>query len=107
MSSRITILACGQVERDGVILNEVQVQILDRVTNKEYNVDCYLISNQQLGDYYNIEVYSVEKGKLVDTCRMDSTGGIFMDDDFSCDEIDDELGFEITQLFTTYFIVPF
>ena len=38
---------------------------------------------------------------------MDSTGGIFMGEDFSYDEIDDDLGFRIVELITSYFIIPF
>ena len=108
MSRRLKILSCGAVERiKGDMLNEVQVQVVDRVTGKEYNIECYLISNEVNGDYYRIEVYSIPNNELVDVCTLDSSGGVFMDDDFSCDVIDDELGVEITTLFVDYFIVPF
>lgn len=108
MSNRIIILTCGAVERiEDNILDEVQIQVLDRITHKYYNVDCYLIGEPENGDTYEINIYSVEKGKWIDSCRMDSSGGVFMDEGFSCDEIDDELGFEIIKLFTQYFIVPF
>lgn len=102
---RLKIIACGAVERKGTILDEVTVQVLDTVTNKNYNINCYLISGND--DYYKIEVYDLSGGRLIDDCRLDSSGGVFMDDDFVCDVIDDELGFEITQLFMDYFIVPF
>lgn len=108
MSDRLKIIACGAVERvEDNILDEMQLQVFDSITKKYYNIDCNLVGEPEDGDTYEINIYSVGKGKLVDTCRIDSSGGVFMDDDFSYDEIDDELGFEITQLFTTYFIVPF
>lgn len=108
MSDRLKIMACGAVERiKDNILDEVQIQVLDTIKNKCYNVDCNLIGEPENGDTYEINIYSVEKGQLVDTCRMDSTGDIFMDEDFSYAEIDDELGLRIVELITKYFIVPF
>ena len=108
MSSRLKIMACGAVERiKDNILDEMQVQVFDSITKKYYNVDCNLVGEPEDGDTYEINVYSVEKGQLIDTCRMDSSGGIFMDEDFSYAEIDDELGSEIIELITDYFIVPF
>ena len=108
MSDRLKIMACGAVERiEDNILDEMQVQVFDTITKKSYNVDCNLIGEPENGDTYEINIYSVEKGQLVDTCRMDSTGGIFMGEDFSYDEIDDDLGFRIVELITSYFIIPF
>ena len=108
MCDRLKIMACGAVERiKDNILDEMQVQVFDTITKKSYNVDCNLVGEPENGDSYEISVYSVEKGQLVDTCRMDSTGGIFMGEDFSYDEIDDDLGFRIVELITSYFIIPF
>ena len=108
MSNRLKIMACGAVERiEDNILDEMQVQVFDSITKKCYNVDCNLVGEPEDGDTYEINIYSVEKGQLVDTCRMDSTGGIFRDEDFSYAEIDDDLGSRIVELITEYFIVPF
>ena len=108
MSSRLKIIACGAVERiEDNILDEMQVQVFDSITKKYYNVDCNLVGEPEDGDTYEINIYSVEKGQLIDTCRMDSSGGIFMDEDFSYAEIDDDLGSEIIELMIEYFIVPF
>jgi hypothetical protein len=108
MSNRLKIMACGAVERiEDNILDEMQVQVFDSITKKYYNVDCNLVGEPEDGDTYEINVYSVEKGQLIDTCRMDSSGGIFMDEDFSYAEIDDDLGSEIIELMIEYFIVPF
>lgn len=108
MSDRLKIMACGAVERiEDNILDEMQVQVFDSITRKHYNIDCNLVGEPEDGDTYEINIYSVEKGQLVDTCRMDSTGGIFMDEDFSYAEIDDDLGSRIVELITSYFIVPF
>lgn len=108
MSSRLKVMACGAVERiEDNILDEMQVQVFDNITKKYYNIDCNLVGEPEDGDTYEINVYSVEKGQLIDTCRMDSSGGIFMDDDFSYNEIDEDLGSEIIELLTDYFITPF
>lgn len=108
MSDRLKIMACGAVERiEDNILDEMQVQVFDTITKKYYNIDCNLVGEPENGDTYEISVYSVEKGQLVYTCRMDSTGGISMGEDFSYDEIDDDLGSRIVELITTYFIIPF
>lgn len=108
MSNRLKIIACGAVERiEDNILSEVQIQVLDNITKKYYNVDCNLVGEPEDGDTYEINIYSVEKGQLIDTCRMDSTGGIFMDEDFIYAEIDDDLGSIIVELITEYFIVQF
>lgn len=108
MSSRLKVMACGAVERiEDNILDEMQVQVFDSITKKYYNIDCNLVGEPEDGDTYEINIYSVEKGQLIDTCRMDSSGGIFMDEDFSYAEIDDDLGSEIIELITGYFIIPF
>ena len=108
MSSRLKIMACGAVERiEDNILDEMQVQVFDTITKKYYNVDCNLVGEPENGDSYEISVYSVEKGQLVDTCRMDSTGGIFMGESFSCDNFDEQFGDEILELVIKYLIVEF
>ena len=105
MSSRLKIMACGAVERiEDNILDEMQVQVFDTITKKYYNVDCNLVGEPENGDSYEISVYSVEKGQLVDTCRMDSTGGIFMGESFSCDNFDEQFGDEILELVIKYLI---
>ena len=108
MSDRLKIVSCGAVERiEDNILSEVQIQVLDTIKKEYYNVDCNLIGEPENGDTYEINIYSVKKRQLVDACRMDSTGGIFMGEDFSYVEIDDDLALRIVELITTYFIVPF
>lgn len=108
MSSRLKIMACGAVERiEDNILDEMQVQVFDTITKKYYNVDCNLVGEPENGDSYEISVYSVEKGQLVDTCRMDSSGGIFMGESFSCDNFDEQFGDEILELVIKYLIVEF
>ena len=105
MSDRLKIMACGAVERiKDNILDEMQVQVFDSITKKCYNVDCNLIGEPENGDTYEINIYSVEKGQLVDTCRMDSTGGIFMGESFSCDNFDEQFGDEILELVIKYLI---
>ena len=108
MSGRLKIMACGAVERiEDNILDEMQVQVFDTITKKFYNVDCNLVGEPENGDSYEISVYSVEKGQLVDTCRMDSSGGIFMGESFSCDNFDEQFGDEILELVIKYLIVEF
>ena len=108
MSGRLKIMACGAVERiKDNILDEMQVQVLDTITKKSYNVDCNLVGEPENGDSYEISVYSVEKGQLVDTCRMDSSGGVFMGESFSCDNFDEQFGDEILELVIKYLIVEF
>ena len=108
MSSRLKIMACGAVERiKDNILNEMQVQVFDTITKKSYNVDCNLVGEPENGDSYEISVYSVEKGQLVDTCRMDSSGGVFMGESFSYDNFDEQFGDEILELVIKYLIVEF
>ena len=108
MSDRLKIMACGAVERiKDSILNEMQVQVFDTITKKYYNVDCNLVGEPENGDIYEISVYSVEKGQLVDTCIMDSSGGIITGDSFSCDNFDEQFGDEILELVIKYLIVEF
>ena len=108
MSSRLKILACGQVERIGNILDETQVQILDIVTQKCYNVFCHLVGEPDDGDTYEIKVCRVDyRDDILDICRMDSSGGVLKGDEFSYKYIDDELGSEIIDFMLNHFIVPF
>ena len=106
MSDRLKIMACGYVSRDEKnILKEAQLNLLDTITNKTYNVLCESVYIDQ--DTYRIRVCGTSTDNIIDECIMDSTGGIFMGEDFSYDEIDDDLGFRIVELITTYFIIPF
>ena len=108
MSGRLKIMACGAVERiKDNILDEMQVQVFDTITKKSYNVDCNLVGEPENRDSYEISVYSVEKGQLVDTCIMDSSGGIFRGESFSCDNFDEQFGDEILELVIKYLIVEF
>lgn len=106
MSDRLKIMACGYVSRDDKnILKETQLNLLDTITNKTYNVFCESVYIDQ--DTYRIRVCGTSTDDVIDECIMDSSGGIFMDEDFSYDKIDDDLGFRIVELITSYFIVPF
>lgn len=106
MSDRLKIMACGYVSRDDKnILKEAQLNLLDTITNKTYNVLCESVYIDQ--DVYRIRVCGTSTDDIIDECIMDSTGGIFMGEDFSYDEIDDDLGFRIVELITSYFIIPF
>ena len=106
MSDRLKIMACGYVSRDDKnILKEAQLNLLDTITNKTYNVLCESVYIDQ--DTYRIRVCGTSTDNIIDECIMDSTGGIFMGEDFSYDEIDDDLGFRIVELITSYFIIPF
>lgn len=106
MSDRLKIMACGYVSRDEKnILKEAQLNLLDTITNKTYNVLCESVYIDQ--DTYRIRVCGTSTDNIIDECIMDSTGGIFMGEDFSYDEIDDDLGSRIVELITTYFIIPF
>lgn len=106
MSDRLKIMACGYVSRDEKnILKEAQLNVLDTITNKTYNVLCESVYIDQ--DTYRIRVCGTSTDNIIDECIMDSTGGIFMGEDFSYDEIDDDLGFRIVELITSYFIIPF
>lgn len=106
MSRRLKVMACGYVSRDdNNILRETQLNLLDTVTNKTYNVFCESVYIDQ--DTYRIKVCGASTDDVIDECIMDSSGGIFMDDDFSYAEIDDDLGSEIIELITEYFIIPF
>lgn len=106
MSDRLKIMACGYVSRDDKnILKEVQLNVLDTITNKTYNVLCESVYIDQ--DTYRIRVCRTGTDNIIDECIMDSTGGIFMGEGFSYDEIDDDLGFRIVELINSYFIIPF
>lgn len=106
MSDRLKIMACGYVSRDEKnILKEAQLNLLDTITNKTYNVLCESVYIDQ--DTYRIRVCGTSTDNIIDECIMDSTGGIFMGEDFSYDEIDDDLGSRIVELITSYFIIPF
>ena len=106
MSDRLKIMACGYVSRDDKnILKEAQLNVLDTITHKTYNVLCESVYIDQ--DTYRIRVCGTSTDNIIDECIMDSTGGIFMGEDFSYDEIDDDLGFRIVELITSYFIIPF
>ena len=106
MSDRLKIMACGYVSRDEKnILKEAQLNVLDTITNKTYNILCESVYIDQ--DTYRIRVCGTSTDNIIDECIMDSTGGIFMGEDFSYDEIDDDLGFRIVELITSYFIIPF
>lgn len=107
MSSRLKIISCGSIERTGSTLDNVQVMVLDMITKIEYNIYCDRVAIDEANDYYQIKVCNISSGDVIDTCIVDSSGGVFMDDDFCCDKFDDELGLEITELFTNHFIVEF
>lgn len=108
MTSRLKIMACGSVERNHTILEDAQLEVLDTITNKDYNLFCSLIGTQEDGDYYEIKVCrTYNRDDVIDTCILDSSGNIFMEDDFNYTEIDDELGCEIIELFIDHFIVAF
>lgn len=110
MPNRLKILACGVERLDDNILDELQVQVLDTITKKRYNILCHLVGEPDDGDTYEINICNVpiaDIDKAIDTCIIDSSGGILRGDEFKCNEIDDELGSEIIDLVITYFIVPF
>lgn len=111
MSRRLKILACGQVRRiEDHILDEMQVQVLDTDTKQYYNIFCHLIGEPDNGDYYEINVCKVpddDIDKAIDTCRMDSSGGIFMGESFACDNFDEQVGDEIVSIILDLFIIPF
>lgn len=109
MPNRLKILACGSVERiEDNILEDMQVQVLDTVTKKRYNILCHLVGEPEDGDTYEINVCKTPNiVSSIDTCRMDSSGGIFMDEDFSYAEIDEDFGSAVIELIQNYFIVPF
>ena len=106
MSSRLKILACGYVSRDDKnILKEAQLNLLDTITNKTYNVLCESVYIDQ--DTYRIKVCGTSTDDIIDECIMDSSGGIFMGESFSCDNFDEQFGDEILELVIKYLIVEF
>ena len=106
MSDRLKIMACGYVSRDDKnILKEAQLNVLDTITHKTYNVLCESVYIDQ--DTYRIRVCGTNTDNIIDECIMDSTGGIFMDEDFACDEFDEDFGLAVIELIQDYFIIPF
>lgn len=106
MSSRLKIMACGYVSRDDKnILKEAQLNLLDTITNKTYNVLCESVYIDQ--DTYRIKVCGTSTDDIIDECIMDSSGGVFMDESFSCDNFDEQFGDEILELVIKYLIVEF
>lgn len=106
MSSRLKIMACGYVSRDDKnILKEAQLNLLDTITNKTYNVLCESVYIDQ--DTYRIRVCGTSTDNIIDECIMDSSGGIITGDSFSCDNFDEQFGDEILELVIKYLIVEF
>lgn len=106
MSSRLKIMACGYVSRDDKnILKEAQLNLLDTITNKIYNVFCESVYIDQ--DTYRIKVCGASTDDVIDECIVDSSGGVFMGESFSCDNFDEQFGDEILELVIKYLIVEF
>ena len=106
MSGRLKIMACGYVSRDDKnILKEAQLNLLDTITNKTYNVLCESVYIDQ--DTYRIRVCGTSTDDIIDECIMDSSGGVFMGESFSCDNFDEQFGDEILELVIKYLIVEF
>lgn len=108
MSSRVKILSCGSVERlENNILQEVQVQVLDTKTGRSFNVICELNTNDT--DSYTIRICNVSSNSehLIDSCIVDSSGGIVRNEGFACDELDEEFTDEVLDLMVNNFIVEF
>ena len=106
MSIRLKVMACGYVSRDDKnILRETQLNLLDTVTNKTYNVFCESV---YIGQHtYRIRVCGASTDDVIDECIMDSSCGIFMGESFACDNFDEQVGDEIIELITNHFIIPF
>lgn len=109
MPDRLKIMACGYISRDDKnILREAQLNLLDTVTNETYNVFCEsCFIDQEDGDYYRIKVCGDTTDDVIDECILDSSGGVFMDDEFRCDKFDVNFGDDLIELITNYFIIPF
>ena len=106
MSGRLKIMACGYVSRDDKnILKEAQLNLLDTITNKTYNVLCESVYIDQ--DTYRIRVCGTSTDDIIDECIMDSSGGVFMGESFSCANFDEQFGDEILELVIKYLIVEF
>lgn len=106
MSSRLKIMACGYVSRDDKnILKEAQLNLLDTITNKTYNVLCKSVYIDQ--DTYRIRVWGTSTDDIIDECIINSSGGVFMGESFSCDNFDEQFGDEILELVIKYLIVEF
>ena len=103
MSDRLKIMACGYVSRDDKnIVKEAQLNHLDTITNKTYNVLCESVYIDQ--DTYRIRVCGTSTDDVIDECIMDSSGGVFMGESFSCDNFDEQFGDEILELVIKYLI---
>lgn len=105
--SRLKILACSYIERTNNILNNAQIQVLDVITHKDYNIFCDRVAIDEATDYYRIKVCGISSDDVIDTSIIDSSGGFFGDDYFTSDVLDDEIKVEIIELFTNHFIVEF
>ena len=106
MSDRLKIMACGYISRDEKnILKEAQLNLLDTITNKTYNVLCESVYIDQ--DTYRIRVCGTSTDDVIDECIIDSSGGVFMGESFSCDNFDEQFGDEILELVIKYLIVEF
>ena len=106
MSDRLKIMACGYVSRDEKnILKEAQLNLLDTVTNKTYNVFCESVYIDQ--DTYRIKVCEASTDDVIDECIVDSSGGVFMGESFACDKFDEQVGDEIVDIIIDLFIIPF
>ena len=79
--------------------------VLDTITNKTYNVLCESVYIDQ--DTYRIRVCGTSTDDIIDECIMDSSGGVFMGESFSCDNFDEQFGDEILELVIKYLIVEF
>ena len=106
MFDRLKIMACGYVNRDDKnILKEAQLNVLDTITNKTYNVLCESVYIDQ--DTYRIRVCGTSTDDVIDECIVDSSGGIFMGESFACDKFDEQVGDEIVDIIIDLFIIPF
>lgn len=106
MSRRLKVMACGYVSRDDKnILKEAQLNLLDTLTNKTYNVFCESVYLDQ--DAYRIKVCGTDTDDVIDECIIDSSGGIFMGESFACDNFDEQVGDEIISIIIDLFIIPF
>lgn len=104
MQNRLKIIACGYVNReDDYTLTDTQITVIDCKTKKIYPVYVELWDY----DYYKIEVWDQSCAEVIDECVIDSSGGIFADDDFACDKLDAEFADEVQRLVIDYFIKEF
>lgn len=104
--NELKVLACGQVEREDNVLQEVQLRILNTGTKNQFNVICSLEDDEE--DCYLVQVKNVTTDEVIDECRVDSSGGVLMDEDFlAVEPLNQELCDKILTLLTEYFIVEF